>query len=89
MDEEQTLEPAPTLQPALPVIGVFGDSPEVPPVVHKTGVYVDGEGFQHDCEIVFERPNGSVDIRLGQGLTAYRRDCIRRQAEGQTGDYLK
>lgn len=89
MDEEQTLEPAPTLQPALPVIGVFGDSPEIPPVVYKKGVYVDHAGESHDCEIVFERANGSVDIMLGQGLTAYRRDCISRQAEGQTGDYLK
>lgn len=89
MSEGDTLEPAPTPQPALPGIGVFSEDPAIPEPKTRVGVYVDKHGEQIACEIVADRPDGSVDILIRNGITSYRRDSVRRQAEGQTGDFLK
>jgi len=90
---EPTLNP-PTVQPPLPVAGVFAehgkpDDTAVQPKVKKA-TYVDAEGTEHAVEVVAERKDGSVDIMLPATIGGYRRDAVRRrESDEQKGDYLK
>ena len=86
----ETLNP-PTVQARLPVVTFSAHGQPESSVVPegKSGFYVDVDGVRHAVQVVAERKDGSVDIILPASVGGYRRDSVRRAAEGQVADYME